>query len=159
MPAGELDGALVGLGTAVGEEHPAGDADQLDQPLGQPNAGLVDRQVGRVRQRHDLAADGLDDRRVSVAEGGDRDPGDEIEILAAVVVPYPDAVTVVDLDRRSAVVGHHDRVPTVRQRHSGSFAGSTIVPIPSVVNTSSSKRMRDASVENVRRGDPALDGA
>src|SRR4029453_9169206 len=71
--AGGLDGALVGLRTAIGEEHPSGYANELDQPLGQPNAGLVDRQVRGVRQGHDLAAPGLDYRRVRGAEGGARD--------------------------------------------------------------------------------------
>src|SRR5262249_39963506 len=134
VPAGELDGALVGFRAAVAEEHPPGYADQFDQPLGQPNAGLLDRQVRGVRPRRDLATDGRNHRWVSVPEGGDRDPGDEIEILAAFRVPYPGAVTAGELDRWRAVVGHHYRVPPVCKRHCGSFAGSTIVPIPSVVN-------------------------
>src|SRR6202012_3420420 len=80
-----------------------------------------------------------DHGRVGVAQGRDGDAGDEVEILATVDVPDPHAVPVVDGQRWRPVVGHHDRVPPVLQlAHFVSSSGRTIVPTPSVVNTSSS---------------------
>ena len=59
-----------------------------EQPLGQLDLGLVQEQVAGVREPRDLAGDGLDQRRVAVAERADRDPGDQVEVLVAVGVPH-----------------------------------------------------------------------
>ena len=44
-------------------------------------------QVGHVQQGLGLGADRVGDGRVGVAERGDRQAGEEVEVLAAVVVP------------------------------------------------------------------------
>src|SRR6266516_6786860 len=80
---------------------------------------------------------------MGMAERRGGDSTDEIEVFAAVDVPHPNARAVVDGERRRAVVRHHGRGPPLLQllrlRHMGSFVGTTIVPMPSVVKTSSSK--------------------
>ena len=60
---------------------------QLEQPLGERDGRLGDEEVGDVAEGGDLAADGLDDGRVGVAERVDRDAADEVEVLVAVGVP------------------------------------------------------------------------
>src|SRR5690606_35400511 len=131
----QLVGGLVGLGAGVGEEHPGGLAEQADQPLGQQHLGLVQEQVARVRERRHLLGDGLDQRRVGVAERDDRDAGDEVEVLAAVGVPHAHALAPGQRHRRDAVVGHERPLEALVQ---AGHEGTTIVPIPSSVKISCS---------------------
>lgn len=88
----DLEGALVGLGAGIAEVDPAVPAEALEQPLGERDGRLGDEQVGDVAEGGDLAADGLDDGRVGVAERVDRDAADEVEVLGAVGVPQPGAL-------------------------------------------------------------------
>src|SRR6185312_6066353 len=149
VPPDDLQRRLVGFGAVVAEEHPATAAQQADEPLRQRDARLVHEQVAGVDQHADLAADRLDQGRMAVAEGRDRDAGDAVEVADAVDVPDPGALTAGDGHRRGAVVGHHHRVPALPQGVGGGHAapparsiaggsGSTMVPTPESVNTSSS---------------------
>ena len=105
--------ALDSLGTAVGEEHAAVGAEQLQQALGQPHAWFVDGEVGRVHEPRHLRRHGLDDGRMGMPERGGRDSADEIEVFAAVDVPHAHARAMVDGQGRCAVVGHHRGGPSL----------------------------------------------
>ena len=104
----QLDRCLVGLGTRVREEHPALDAEQPDQPLGELDLRLVQVQVRGVRQPPGLVGHGLHDRRMRVPERADRDAGDQVQVGVPVDVPDHAAVAARQRDRRHAE-GHHDR--------------------------------------------------
>ena len=66
--AGELDGALVGLGAAVGEEDPVEDG-VVDQQPGQLELGDGVVEVRGVDQGGHLLLDGLDQRRAGSGRG------------------------------------------------------------------------------------------
>ena len=51
------------------------------EPLGEPHAALGQVEVRGVRQGADLLAHRLDHCRVAVADGADRDPRQEVEVL------------------------------------------------------------------------------
>src|SRR5262249_47342311 len=125
-------------------ENPGVMTDQRGQPLAQFQRPFVDHQVGGVRDQADLPADRVDDCRVGVAEGADRDTGVQVEVLVAVGVPDVYAAATGDRERRGPVVGHEGLVPPGLHRRElsthwlASLSGSTIVPTPSSVNTSSS---------------------
>ena len=86
--ARQLDGALVGLGAAVGEEHlmqPAMPRQQIGQPdhlIVVEGGAAVDQSLGLARQR-------LEDRPRRMAEAVHRPALDEIEIAAAFAVGKP----------------------------------------------------------------------
>src|SRR5262249_42867457 len=83
------------------------------------------------------------------------DAGDKVEVLTPVDVPDPDAGAVVYCERRGAVRRHHRRVPPLGQRcHAGSFVGSTIVPIPSLVKISNSNACGTRPSSTCPRGTP-----
>ena len=84
-PAGQLDGALVGLGPRVGEEDLS--TGPLGAPADQPVEGdrhlgpdRVAEQVGHVAERAGLGGDGVGHHRVGVAERGHGQPGEEVEV-------------------------------------------------------------------------------
>ena len=95
----------------------------------------------------DLRADGLDDRRVGVAERVDRDPADEVEVLLAVGVPQPGARAADEGQPRGAVVVHQRALPPLGELARcgpviacvpcSCASGTTIVPMPSSVKISS----------------------
>ena len=66
--AAELERRLVGLGPGVAEEDPPVQAGDLQEAFGQPDRGLVEEQVGGVRDPGDLIGDGGDDVGMGVAE-------------------------------------------------------------------------------------------
>ena len=113
VASGQFQRALDGLGAAVGEEHAAVGAEQLQQGLGQSHAWFVNGEVGRVHESRHLRRHRLDDRRMGVPERGRCDSADEVEVLAAVDVPDAHPGAVVDGQGRSAVVGHHRRGPSL----------------------------------------------
>ena len=88
--ARQLDGALVGLGAAVGKEHlmqPAMPRQQIRQPdhlIVVEGGAAVDQSLRLARQR-------LDDRSRRVAQAVHRPALDEIEIAAAFAVGQPRA--------------------------------------------------------------------
>src|SRR6202008_2289750 len=96
-----------------------------------------------------------DDRRVRVAQRRDRDAGDEVEVLVSVDIPYPDAAAVIERKRWRAVVRHHHRTEAVGQRHELlPSAGTTIVPIPSLVKISNSNACGTRPSRTCARGTP-----
>src|SRR5215212_7355414 len=89
-----------------------------------------------MRERRRLARDRVDPARVAMAERVDRDAGDEVEVLVALVVPQPRALASHELDRQPGVGAHHVvavECLELRERH-----GMTFVPMPSFGNSSSS---------------------
>ena len=81
----QLDGAFVGLGAAVGEEHLIESA-QGGQALGQLQGGRVVESGTRVDQRLALRAERGADRRMAVAEGVDGPALDEVEPGVALLI-------------------------------------------------------------------------
>src|SRR6266487_1851474 len=142
VAAGQLERCLVGLGAGVGEEHPAVVAEQPEQPFGQDDLGLVQEQVGGVRDRAHLAGHRLGDRGVGVAQRADRDAGDEVGVGVAVGVPDLAALTAHQRDRRDAVVGHErglePRLKLLCTSHELAPSGTTMVPMPESVKISRS---------------------
>ena len=55
--------------------------------------------------------DGLDDRRVGVAERVDRDAADQVEVATPVGVPHLGTAAADERERRGAVVVHHRGLP------------------------------------------------
>ena len=104
--AGDLDGGLVGLRAGVAEEDALEVADlaEFRRQLGL-RGGQV--QVGRVDQRRRLLLDGPDEARVAVAEAVDGDAGQEVQILLALGVVQPRALSA-HKRHGQAGVGVHD---------------------------------------------------
>ena len=97
--AGELDQPLDGLGAAVAEErlvHTAALAEQFRQL--ELRHGVV--QVGDRDELLRLPRQRLNDDGVSVAEAGDGDAADEVEVLLAVAVPDDGAFAAFEHDRK-----------------------------------------------------------
>src|SRR6185437_11431159 len=142
VAADQLERCLVGLRAGVGEEHPAIAAEQPQQPFGQSDLGLVQEQVGGVRDRVHLAGHGLGERRMGVPERADRDAGNEVGVLIAVGVPDLTALAPHQCDRWYAVVGHErglePPLKLCRTSHELSPSGTTMVPMPESVKISSS---------------------
>src|SRR5699024_5221656 len=91
-------------------------------------------QVGGVPERVELAGDRVDDGRMAVAEDVDRDPAEQVEVGSAVDVGDHRAVTAGQRQRWGAVVVHHHGLPPVLESH----PLTTLVPVPSSVNSSTS---------------------
>src|SRR6185312_14520052 len=128
----------------VGEEHAGVGVQQRQQLLGEEHAGLVDEQVAGVRDLLHLGGHRADNRRVRVAEGGGRDPRDQVEVLVAVNVPHVAAFAAIEGQRGHAVVAHHrGREPLLQGRavDRGVLAHGvspiTMVPMPESVKISS----------------------
>ena len=113
QPARQLERGIVGLGAGVGEQHPGlgAGADEVAEPLGEPDDGLVRGEVAGVPEQGQLAGDGLDDGGVRVAEHVDGDAAHEVEVAAPVDVPDAGALAAGEHDGRGAVVGHERAVP------------------------------------------------
>ena len=94
--AGDLERRLVRLGTGVAEERlPPREA--LGEQRREPQHRLRPVEVGRVPEAVELLVGGRERRRREVPEADDGDPGHEVEVLAAGVVP--DAAAVPSHDR------------------------------------------------------------
>ena len=83
MVAGELELRLVRFGAAVAEER-AGEAGTTHELGRELDRALVVDDVRDVDQRPRLLRDRTRELGVAVADGGDRDPADEVEVLVAV---------------------------------------------------------------------------
>ena len=115
--AGDLDGRLVRLGAAVAEEDLAA-VGQPRESLGQPGLRLGVEQVRAVDQPAHLLAHRLDHPRMAVAEVVDRQPGDEVQVAAAVAPDQLGALARHDL-QGLAGVGGAARSARVQRRHLG----------------------------------------
>ena len=73
--AGQLDGALVGLGARVAEEDLAAPAQQPVEGAGHVGPDVGAEQVRHVQEGAGLLGQGVGHRRVGVAEGGDGQAG------------------------------------------------------------------------------------
>ncbi len=112
--AGELQGRLVGLGAGVAEEDPpVCPLEESQEPLGEPHLRLGGEEVGDVPERRQLGRDGLDDRRVRVAERVDRDAAEQVDVLLAVGVPHPGTHTTRERQCRRTEGVHHGRCVAV----------------------------------------------
>ena len=145
--AGELDRRLVGLRAGVGRRTPCRRASA-------PRAARRAAPSARCRRGSRRAAaarpvlHGGDDARVAVAGVADRDPGQEVEVLAPVGVPQPHALPALELDVVARVVaGSARRSP--RRAHLRADAG--------VGEQLEQQRVRHAAVDDVRVGDAAVD--
>ena len=92
VPAGDLEGGLVGLGPGVGQEDPGvvcGPAreGQGDELLGKTDLCGGGEEVRDVSEGGDLGGHGLDDCGMSVPQAVDGNPGQQIGVLLAVGVP------------------------------------------------------------------------
>ena len=65
---------------------------------------FVEEEIGGVEQARALAADGFFDRGMRVAERGDADAAEQIEVVVAVFVAQIDAVSA-DEEAGSSLVG------------------------------------------------------
>ena len=130
---GDLEGRLIGFGAGVAEEHPGRQigTEMGHQLFGQRDAGLGGVQVRHMTQRVQLSGDGLDDRRVPVAENVDGDTGQQIQIGLTVDIGHHRALAGDQCQRRGAVVVHHDRLPPVEN---GTHR-MTFVPEPESLNS------------------------
>lgn len=102
----DLDGRLVRLGPAVGEErllHAGQPAERLRQLrlLGD----MV--QVAHVDQTGGLSLDGLDHPGVAMSHRVYRDPRQKVEIPPAVRAPEIGPLAPLERDREAGVGGHH----------------------------------------------------
>ena len=101
----ELDGGLVGLGTAVAEEgafHAAVGAERLGQPFLERD--LVE--VRAVDELFRLPAEGLGHVRMGVAEIADCDTRERIQISPALCVPEPGAAAVREMHGQTGIGLH-----------------------------------------------------
>ncbi len=121
----QLNGALIGFGTAIAEENPASTSDKPVQSSRHFLTRLRPEQVGRMQQGLGGGADRLRHDRVSVAEGGYREPGEEIDVPAPVLVPKVRALAAHERDAGSRISRH-------QMGH-----WTTIVPMPLRVKISS----------------------
>ena len=80
VAAGELDRALVGLRTRVGEEHASAATEQRVEARTEPRLQVVVIEVRDVQQRLRLVRDRGGDLRVGMSERRDREPGEEVEV-------------------------------------------------------------------------------
>ena len=119
--AGELDGALVGLGAGVAKEC-APDLGlvrggggrlartgvrELREPARNLAAVLDLEVVGDVQQAFRLANDSLVELGVVVAQAVHGDAGEEVQVLAAGAVREVHPLAADELDRRAAKGVHH----------------------------------------------------
>ena len=134
---GQLQGALVGLGPRVREEDlPAGLAgpavDQAvdgERHLGPQRVAVEIRDMG---QRPGLGRHGIGHGRMGMAERHHGQTGDEVQVALARGVEEPRALAPHEGDRRLGVRAHEGTAIRCRAH------GSTMVPTPESVNSSSS---------------------
>ena len=123
--SGDLEGGLVGLGAGVGEEDLGltGIADHRHEPFRQGHLGGSGEEVGHVTEGGDLAGDRRQHSGMRVAQRGDREAGQQIQVPAAVGIPHVRALTAHEHPLRRAervhqgllVVLQHRRRPTRRR--------------------------------------------
>ncbi len=89
--AGELECGFPGFGAAVAEEDTVEAAD-LGETKGEFGGVLVEEEVRGVDEALALACDRFFDGGMAVAERGDADAAEEIEVVVAVFVAQIDAV-------------------------------------------------------------------
>ena len=89
--AGELERSLPGFGAAVAEED-AVEAADLGEAEGEFGGVLVEEEVRGVEEALRSVRDGFFDGGMGVAEGGDADAAEQIEVVVAVLVAQIDAV-------------------------------------------------------------------
>ena len=145
--AGHLERRLVGLGAGVGEEDPPGPPGERRAAARPAGSGARRRTSWRRAPGGDLGRDRLDDGRVGVAEGVDGDAGEQVEVAVAVGVPDVAPSPRTKASDGVPYVGHHRGAPTVEHRRGAASLGegahdaapgTTCVPMPSSVKTSSS---------------------
>ena len=112
VPAGDLEGGLVGLGPGVGQEDLGlvrwqARKGQGDECLGEADLGGGGEEVRDVAEGAELVAHGLNDRGVGVAQAVDGDAREEIGVLLAVGVPDVGALAT-DQDPAGGAEGIHD---------------------------------------------------
>ena len=83
----KLEGRFVGFRTRVAEEHALGKG-CVDQFLRQPQRRFIGHPVGDVPDRARLLVERAYQRRMAMAECGDRDSAGEVDVHAAVLVPH-----------------------------------------------------------------------
>src|SRR5699024_10060154 len=115
-------------------------AEQADQAFGQFDLAFVDEKVTGVSECGRLVGHGLDQCRVAVAESGDGDSGDEVQILAA--------VGVVDLAAASECQGG-SALSVIRHERSGAAVmqiagGHCVSPLPWSILVAAELRSRDS---------------
>ncbi len=107
----QLDGALIGLGAAAGEEHPV-KAGVRHQPLRQSRRGHVEKGRARVDQLCRLFGQGLLDLRRAMAEAIHRPALHEIQIALAAMVRQP-----------GALAAHEKQIRALGDPHQGISGG------------------------------------
>ena len=105
-PSRELQARLDGFGPAVAEERPL-EAGEGRETCGQLALQRVEKQIRRVYQRRRLGSERAGQRRMRVAERGDANARDEVEITAPVVVVQPHALAPLEDDGKPAVDLQH----------------------------------------------------
>ena len=109
--ARRLDRAFDRLGARIAEEHHVGEG-RIRQPLGEAFLSGNAEDVRHVPELARLLGQGGDQRRVRVAERVGGDPGDAIEIGAALGIIKPGALAVRNrercavVDRHQGTIGH-----------------------------------------------------
>ena len=152
----ELDGALVGLSPAVGEEYPPAAADQPVEGRGHLPAGHGPEEVGGVEQCPRRVAHSVGDDGMGVAERRHRKAGEKIDVTASLVVPQVRPLARTKVTRGVAYVD----IKRVAWISAGDVCGHavTIVPIPLRVKISSRSGVGRPPVEDVRLRDSPADG-
>ena len=151
--AGELQGALVGLGPRVGEEHlaarrRAATADQAVDGARQLGRHDVAEQVRHVQEGAGLLGQGVRHHGVGVAEGRHRQAREEVEIAPTLGVPQPRPGTSHEGDGRVGIGVHQGTAVDGGSGHGATWysparvvvvrSSPTMVPTPSSVKISSS---------------------
>ena len=116
--AGQLQGALVGLGPGVGEEHLAAAAQQAIERLGDRRPGARCRTGSRrAAAARACVGDRVGDLGVGVAQRRDGEARQEVEVAPALAVLEPRALTGDELDAGRTVGGHDRAVVEVGRAH------------------------------------------
>ena len=85
-------------------------------------------QIGGVDQAPGLLADGGDDARMGVAETGDGDAGQGVEVLATLGVPDPHALTAGERHGQPAVRVHQMHGPQLPpEKHTAAWVPPWVV--------------------------------
>ena len=91
-----VNGRLDRLGPRVREERLAQlSRSDLRQAPGRLDLRFGDVERGRMAQPTDLSLNAPNDLRMAVADGRREDSAEEVQVLPAIDIPYPDAFTFV----------------------------------------------------------------
>ena len=121
----EFQAGFDGLRPAVAEER-ARQTRERGEALGEPPLQRVKEQIRRVEQRLRLIRDRAGQPGVRVSEGGDADPGQQVQICATVDIVEPDALAAHERHRRATVGLQH--VPGFERLNVGACTASYRVP-------------------------------